>query len=144
MDNLLLYKMLSCISEKHTPFFLQVEGNSMWPVIASGQTVHFQRRESYKVGDIALFLYKKTELIVHRILKIEDDIYYCKGDNSLRIEDVNSHSIFGIAMLEEDVHNNPRFISDSWEIGQLFRKMKYNRTAVYLTAQYRDYELKYL
>lgn len=144
MDNLLLHKMLGCIAGRNEPFSIQVAGISMLPVIANGQTVCFQKKESYKAGDNILFLYKNDELIVHRLLRIEGGIYYCKGDNAFRIEDVRPERILGVALLEEDANNTPEFIRDSWEIGQLFHRLKYDKAAVLLTDEYREYKLKYL
>ena len=70
-------------------------GRSMFPLLKEGDQVLLEVKPSYKVNEIVLF---KTEektkrYILHRIRKIENDLYYILGDNSLRLDVVKKDKI---------------------------------------------------
>ena len=58
-------------------------GTSMQPLFYKGDLAIVRRASSYKVGDIVLY---ESEIlhrpVLHRILVIQDDHYYFKGDNN--------------------------------------------------------------
>ena len=84
---------------------ITVTGISMEPSLHAGDVVTIRRFESYEVGDILVFLYKNNDLLIHRLLRIKDKKYFCKGDNAFRLEDVSYEQIFGkvIKVNGEDV-----------------------------------------
>jgi len=68
---------------------LTVSGDSMLPVLSDGDVVTLKKEDQYKLGDILVYPYKEGMLLIHRLLLIDNCRYYCKGDNSLRLEDVD-------------------------------------------------------
>ena len=121
-----------------------VSGISMVPVLHDGDTVSVCRKDGYEVGDILVFVYKSGELLVHRLLKVENDRYFCKGDNSFRLEDVDADHIIGAVILENDAHRNDSFISASLRINGIFRRCGYDIAKTRETAEYQAYSMKYL
>lgn len=50
---------------------------------------------AYEIGSILVYLYKSEGILTHRLLQIENKRYYCKGDSSFRLEDIDYESILG-------------------------------------------------
>lgn len=126
------------------PFDLTVSGVSMLPVLHENDTISICRKDRYEIGDILVFFYKQDELLVHRLLKIEGDRYFCKGDNAFRLEDITEEQILGAVLLENDPHRSAEFIADSYKINRLFRKCGYDTEKVKQEPEYRLYRKKYL
>ncbi len=131
-------------SRLRVPFELTVSGVSMNPVLQNGDTVSVCSRDEYYPGDILVFVYKNSEILIHRLLKTEKGRYFCKGDNSFRIEDVEKDAIAGAITLQSDRNNNPSFISASSAIGGIFKKLGYSKEKTVQTPEYIDYKEKYL
>lgn len=123
---------------------LTVTGSSMEPVLHQGDTITVQKKETYEIGDILVFLYKHQELLVHRLLKIENGRYFCKGDNSFRLEDMDESQIIGAVRLDSDPHRSGTFIEASLEISRIFRRSGYQREATMETEAYIKYKTNYL
>ncbi len=121
-----------------------VAGVSMEPVLHQGDTIIVQKKESYEIGDILVFLYKNHELLVHRLLKIENGRYFCKGDNSFRLEDTDISQIIGSVCLDSDPHRENKFIEASLEISRIFRHSGFQREATMNTEAYKHYKNTYL
>lgn len=126
------------------PFELTVTGISMMPVLHNGDTISVCRKEHYAPGDILVFVYKQDEVIVHRLLKIEKDRYYCKGDNSFRLEDISAEQIAGAVLLPDDPHRGARFLEASYQINRIFRRCGYSKDLTIQTKEYRLYRQTYL
>lgn len=141
MDNAKALKAILAVKGEST---LTVGGVSMMPVLRHGQTVSIHRPKHYAVGDILVYEYKNEGLLAHRLLKIENGRYFCKGDNSFRLEDVTVEQIIGKLHMEEDPNNTPEFIEASYGIGRLFRTVGYDIEKVKQTGQYEEYKRKYL
>lgn len=71
----------------------------MLPDLKSGDCVIATPLSEYKAGDIVIFLYGTDDIIIHRIVKIDERFYCCKGDNAFGIERVSKKSILGKAVL---------------------------------------------
>ena len=56
-------------------------GSSMLPILKSGSTVHFERRESYEVGDAVFCKVKGRWIDCHLITKIGSDGKYMIANN---------------------------------------------------------------
>ncbi len=123
---------------------LSLSGTSMLPVLSCGQTITVCAKEQYEIGDILVFLYKNGEVLTHRLLKIQNGRYFCKGDNSFRLEDIEKKDIIGAVELEFDKNNTPEFISASYAVNRLFRANGYDRDKTVKTQQYIEYEDKFL
>lgn len=91
IENNLLHK----IKKLYKPFEITVAGISMNPILYEGDVVTIQPQENYIIGDIVVFTYKYGELIIHRLIDIQDVDYFCKGDNSFRLEDITKEQIIG-------------------------------------------------
>lgn len=139
-----IQKILLLRSKIKKPFNLIVAGISMLPILHEGDTVSVCRKDSYEIGDILVFFYKQNELLVHRLLKIEKDRYFCKGDNAFRLEDISDEQILGAVLLENDLHKTEEFINDSYRINRIFRSYKYNIELTKQDPEYRLYQNKYL
>jgi len=73
----------------------KIQGHSMMPFFKHQKTIVTLKKEaSYHKFDVVLFLYQDS-YILHRIIKIEDDTYYLRGDGSYRIEKVTKEQIYG-------------------------------------------------
>lgn len=123
---------------------MTVDGVSMEPVLHQGDTIIVKKKESYEIGDILVFLYKSQELLVHRLLKIENGRYFCKGDNSLRLEDVEASHIIGSVSLNYDPYRENKFIQASLEISRIFRHSGFQREVTMETDAYKNYRINYL
>lgn len=126
------------------PFELTVDGVSMLPVLHPGDSITICAKDEYSVGDIVVFFYKNDELLVHRLLKIDKGRYFCKGDNSFRLEDVDSSALIGSVLLDADPNNTPEFISASYAVSRVFRRCGYDVEKVKTTPEYIEYKEKYL
>lgn len=74
-----------CNINKATIFNLKpsiVISASMQPELNIGDIILLQKADNYKVNDIAAYE-KEDKLIVHRIIDIQEDYVYLKGDNNL-------------------------------------------------------------
>lgn len=136
--------MLKIYAKHAAPFELRVSGNSMFPILKDGTTITVYRKESYQVGDILVFLYKNETVIVHRLLKIQNERYFCKGDNSFRIEDISFDQIIGAIKLDNDNNKTDEFIVASLQIGKMFRNCGYITEKVQKKTEYIEYAKKYL
>lgn len=127
---------------------ITVSGVSMNPTLREGDKILVKRAENYEAGDILVFLYKNNELLVHRILKVKGDKYYCKGDNAFRLEDITLNQIAGKVTHrdgKELLPCPPQLVPLSYLVSRIFRKSGYN---IELTKQsgiyrfYRKYTIK--
>ncbi len=137
-------ELLLLRSKVKKPFELQVAGTSMLPVLRHGDTVTVCRKDDYEVGDILVFIYKNGEVLVHRLLAVENGRFFCKGDNSFRVEDIDAGHIVGAVMLEHDQHRGVDFIAASRAVGRAFRRCGYDITKTISTHEYQTYRQKYL
>lgn len=70
-------------------------GFSMIPTIQQKDMIRVQRSDKYCVGDIVVYEYKTQGLLVHRIIAINDNEVWCRGDNAVRIEKIGYADIIG-------------------------------------------------
>lgn len=59
---------------------LKVLTGSMEPEIKTGENVIIKKCKDYKIGDIITYITKDLEVITHRIVSKEGELYYTKGD----------------------------------------------------------------
>lgn len=95
MERELFAHIIKLKASTNQPFKIKVGGSSMLPIILPTDTAVVLKSEDYAIGDVLLFLYENNHIIIHRLLKILDGMYYCKGDNSFRIEMIQYSDILG-------------------------------------------------
>lgn len=146
-ENIKLWKTVvsRCLPNKDN-IIVTVCGDSMRPIICNGDKVKviLQKNDQYSIGDVIVFPYKDEGLIIHRLLKIQYGRYFCKGDNSFRIEDIPLDQVIGKAVISDDWHNSESFTERSLAIGMLYKKMGYKSSLIRETTVYREYEKTYL
>lgn len=126
------------------PFSLNVFGTSMLPIIHEGESIPICRKDDYEIGDILVFIYKQDRLIVHRLLKIQGERYFCKGDNSFELEEFGFGQIIGAVLLEDDPHRTTEFVLDSYHINIIFKECGRDIGRTKQTEEYKSYYKKYL
>ena len=146
MDEEILRKILiaRAKAQNKKAFTVSVSGSSMEPVLYEGEHVEVLPQVAYEVGDILVYYYKQEGLLVHRLLKIQDNRYFCKGDNALRLEDVEREAIVGAVQLEQDPHRTREFIEMSLDVNAVFRQTGYNRARTLQSETYQLYHATYL
>lgn len=137
-------KVLMLMIKKQGFIQLSVKGMSMFPILKSGDIITVRRKQPYSIGDILVFSYNNEQILVHRLLKIDGNIYFCKGDNSFRLEMVRENNIIGSVILLYDKNNNSDFVIDSYAIYRLFCKNEFDSQKTMLSAKYINYRNKYL
>ena len=78
-----------------------VRGTSMWPLLKEGKTrVQVEAKEGKQVrkGDIVLYRRKDGTLVLHRIIKVEEDTFLVCGDHQWKWDEkVQEEQILAIA-----------------------------------------------
>ena len=129
---------------------VSVTGNSMYPSILQNDKVFISRKDDYDVGTILVYAYRSEQYLIHRLLRCINNRYYCKGDNSFRLEDVGKQDILG--QVEFILRNNhiiipkyvtPEFIQHSFKIGLEFLSNGFNREKIQNSDIYIKYKYLY-
>lgn len=76
---------------------MKVFGNSMTPIIKSGSTLTFEKRESYEIGDITFCKVKGRFIDAHKITKKDPNKGYMIANNH-GFENGWTKTIFGKAV----------------------------------------------
>lgn len=141
-----LYNILRSQLNSNRDTDITVTGVSMEPALREGDVVTIRRAESYEMGDILVFCYKNNELLIHRLLRIKDQRYFCKGDNAFRLEDILYEQIFGkvVKINGEDLPSvTTQQIELSYMVNRAFRKNGYQVDETKKSGIYRFYQ-KYI
>lgn len=130
MDNQRIFmNILKTQSIKKNLWSLTVKGYSMFPTLQEGDTVTIIHQSDYDVGDILVFLYKENTLLIHRLIKKDKGIFYCKGDNAFRLEDVTEENIIGKVHLINSCalpRCSKEFIDLSYAVNREFVRLRYD------------------
>ena len=80
---------------------LKVLTGSMEPEIKAGENIIIKKCKQYEIGDIITYSEKDGDLVTHRIVSIQDELYYTKGDanNIQDLEPVSISQIYGKVIL---------------------------------------------
>lgn len=141
MNHDLMIKLLYANLRANREMTLTVTGVSMNPTMHEGDHVTVCRADSYAVGEVLVFLYK-GELLIHRLIKIENNRYFCKGDNAFRLEDVTLEEIAGKVIQLNNTSLPPMpapMIALSYLVNRTFRKNTYHVEKTKQSAIYRFY-----
>lgn len=146
MQQMILYNILRSQLNNNRDVNITVTGVSMEPSLYASDSVTVHRAEAYEVGDILVFLYKNNELLIHRLLRIKDQRYFCKGDNAFRLEDVAYEQIFGKVVKVNGEDLPPvatQHIELSYMVNRAFRQNGYQADETKKSGIYRFYR-KYI
>ena len=141
MNNNLIIKILPAVLKTKGQAELTVTGTSMEPTLIEGDLITIIKCNNYTIGDILVFDYKNEGLLVHRLLKTSIR-YFCKGDNSFRLEDMPAEKIIGKVTA---VNGVPIAVWQKWKmdlsyaVNRSFVKSKYDITNTMQTDIYKLY-----
>jgi signal peptidase len=74
-----------------------VKGDSMLPVLKTGNMIILKKEKNYQKDDIVTFINNQKQVVTHRIIEETDKGYRTKGDNN-KFEDteiINNNVIYG-------------------------------------------------
>lgn len=77
---------------------VKISGNSMEPLLYNGDIAFVSKMERYFIGDVVIFKYVidgSEKLLSHRLIFEDEYHYYCKGNNSLNIEEITPLDVLG-------------------------------------------------
>ena len=143
MDDKLLQKLLAVQVSAGKPVEISVVGVSMNPTLYEGDSITVQRQAEYEIGDILVFTYKHDELLVHRLLEKRDGLYFCKGDNAFRLEDVPYERIIGKVTAVNGRSLPPcapRLITLSMLVNRAFFRCRYDAEKTKQSSIYQLYQ----
>ena len=141
MDNVLMQKLLFANLRAGRDMTIAVTGVSMNPTMWEGDRVTLQKSDAYTIGDVLVFVYK-GELLIHRLLKIENGRYFCKGDNAFRLEDMAIDQIAGKVVLLNEKPLAPlphALLTLSYLVSRRFKKCGYDVERTKQSGIYRFY-----
>lgn len=77
---------------------VNTRGVSMNPLLYEGKTQVLVEplKEDLHVYDMPIFYRSKNTYVIHRIIKMDDQYYYTRGDNCLHGEKVPRANVFGV------------------------------------------------
>lgn len=127
-------------------------GNSMMPLIHSGDKVLLEKVNSYQIGDILVFYYETQKtFIAHRLLLKYNGDLFCKGDNSFALEKVNPRNVVGRVLyilkdggLIKLPAPSKDFVRSSLKINLEYCRLEYNQTEMEASKIYQEYRKKYI
>ena len=121
---------------------VKLVGNSMEPFLKANDIITIRQQDLYTPGDILVFKYKEHQLLVHRLLMVKDGVYYCKGDNSFRIEDITIGQIAGRVISKNGYtinHPPDELIKLSYQVNREYKKLGYNSELILNSSVYCKY-----
>lgn len=150
MDETILKKYVIARMRKGDSVTVTSKGTSMFPVLQENDTLIVQRADDYKIGDVLVYDYKEEGLLVHRLLQIRDGKYFCKGDNSYRLEEVEEEAVCG--KVDYVIRNDdriemkcpPDLPGESLAVHRLLKTLNNDRDALWKSELYQSYRRKYL
>lgn len=81
-----LYPIILEAFSNNMTFKFPVNGTSMQPLLKTLDSVEIEKFNELKVGDIVLFRRLNGSFVLHRIIKMHDDLYDIVGDHQTKIE----------------------------------------------------------
>ena len=141
MDSKLIAKLLPTILKSKGQAEITIMGISMNPTLFEGDKVIIEKCDEYRIGDILVFNYKNEGILIHRLLNCNGR-YFCKGDNTFRLEDIEYNQIIGKAVLVNNTSIQPW---DEWKVklsylvNREFVKLRYDISRIKKSNIYRLY-----
>lgn len=147
MDSALLNRLLFAQTASGKEVDISVVGVSMNPTFYENDTITVKKFDDYEIGDVLVFTYKSGELLVHRLLDKKDGLYFCKGDNSFRLEDILKDQIAGKVIrlnLRPLAPCSKQLITLSYQVNRAFVNCRYDIDKTKQTKIYQLYEKTFL
>lgn len=95
-----IYEVMEEMLSKGKEVTFTTNGDSMRPLLFSGDSVTIKRFKKYKKGDVILFKNSDGNFILHRIMKIKKNAVFTRGDSSTKNDEpFKSTSIIGKAIV---------------------------------------------
>lgn len=95
-----MVKIIEEIHDKKMDVRFKANGNSMTPAIKNGDIITLSPVGDSRPGPGEVSAYRRgydNELIIHRIIKVSDEKYSIRGDNSnFTHQDINVNEIIGV------------------------------------------------
>ncbi len=88
---------------------ISTKGNSMLPLMKGGKTqviVEPVNRE-LSIGEMPVYMRKDGAYILHRVVDMDENYYYIRGDNCVTLERVPKGNVLGVAT---ELRRNGRII----------------------------------
>lgn len=88
----------------NAPRFVRINGKSMMPLLEDGDIGIVLSKSHYNIGDIVIYKYSQgcgEATLSHRIVYKDENLCYCKGDNSLNLERITRAEIIGMIVSVE-------------------------------------------
>lgn len=147
METSMRINILSALKNSGKSFELTVMGFSMNPVLYEEDTVVVEPANSYDIGDILVFKHNNDKVLIHRLIEIKNDIYYCKGDNVFHMEKTSVDMIFGkVSTINRNGKNvqlmpcTDKFIIMAKAVNMMFFKRRFNHEKTRETYVYKLYK----
>lgn len=147
MDSALLNRLLFAQTASGKEVDISVVGVSMNPTFYENDTITVKKFDDYEIGDVLVFTYKSGELLVHRLLDKKEGLYFCKGDNSFRLEDISKNQIAGRVIRLNHRPLAPcskQLITLSYQVNRAFVNCRYDIEKTKQTDVYQLYETTFL
>ena len=146
-----LSKYISAKKKSGKPIKMVVNGISMFPVLNDAEVITVVCNKKYKTGDVLVYFYDKMGILAHRCLIIDGTDFFCKGDNSYKIEKIKGDQIIG--KVQNVLRNNDEiplrspdenFIRMSIEINRLYIENDFDIIKTNESELYKRYSKIYL
>lgn len=130
---------------------LRINGDSMLPDLQNNEIVKIVKCDNYELGDVVLFVYENKYLLIHRIVSLNKDYYFCKGDNAFKIEQIPHKNVYGKCVCkirnDKEIQLNKidrKALELSYKIGILLKELNYDYEKVKVSDIYNEYNNYYL
>lgn len=118
-----LLPLMEEMLEKNMEVTFTTNGNSMLPLLKTGESVTLKRFKKYKKGDVVLFRKDDGSFVLHRIYKLKKDTVFTQGDS----------------LIEKDAP-----ITKDKILGKAVNFVKKEKTIEITDFSYKIYKLKYV
>ena len=88
---------------------VSTHGVSMQPLLYENKThvLIEPLNRDLKVGELPVFLRSDGKYVLHRVIRVDDDFYYTRGDNCIGMEKVPKERMLGVVT---EIYRNGRYI----------------------------------